>query len=84
MFRYLFLYFIKVKWLAESFNANDNTVETKFKCYYDQKTIPDSKRIEIWREFKYPSQCQERIAIITEVLLIFQDIFRVLIVLKNL
>ena len=61
MFRYLFLYFIKVKWLAESFNVNDDTAESKFKCYYDQKTIPDSKRIEIWREFKYPSQCQERI-----------------------
>ena len=50
MFRDLFLYFIKVKWLAESFNAKGNTAESKFKCYYDQKTIPDSKRIEIWRE----------------------------------
>ena len=59
MFRYLFLYFIKVKWLAESFGVNDDTSGSKFKCYYDQRTIPDSKRIEIWREFKYPSQCQE-------------------------
>ena len=59
MFRYLFLYFIKIKWFAESFNINAEDNAEKFKCYYDQKNIPDSKRIEIWREFKYPSQCQE-------------------------
>ena len=72
MLRYLFLYYIKVKWLAESLNINaesvENNVESKLKCYYDKKFLPDSKRIEIWREFKYPSQCQERIT--TEHLLI--------------
>ena len=32
----------------------------KLKCYHDQLKIKNAKRIEIWREFKYPIQCQAR------------------------
>lgn len=31
----------------------------KPRCYFDQKKLKNLKRIELWREFKYPVQCQE-------------------------
>jgi len=34
--------------------------EDKPRCYFDQKRIGKAKRIELWREFKYPIQCQEK------------------------